>query len=381
MGVYRILVLTWAVLFWTSFSWAEIPKNVVVAVIAADQEQTLALAQTVKQVRERYNISKEQLPIAYIASQKLTAKDYQRIGFTPQSLPVIALMKISSSQNLEGVLGNPPYIFRNVKQATLAAQVLLCRWSELVDRPIPADLRNVANIFQPYRVFVLNTAETQEQVQATALELQQVKAAAGITDKDLPVLSTTYHDGLLGEEEYTRLGFVSDAFPMVCLVQMSEAANPSKITGEGILRWSYNAAWSARQIVRLWARLVGRSFANLPDDGDKFSVLQSGWLGGQKLPGGKPALFRCEVTNYRYGVGGRIWLQIAGRLVNSQGVEVAPLAISDFKQEASGGPVPTTYTLTSEMVAPSQPGSYFLELEIRDKLGAQKIPLRLPFEV
>jgi hypothetical protein len=363
-------------------SRADIPQSTIIAVIAADKEQTYALSETVAQIRERFQIRKEQLPIARIPSQKLTPQDYKRVGFTPQSLPVIARMKVSSSQNLEGVLGSPPYIFRNVKQATLPAQVLLCRWMEMTHRPLPEELRNIATIYEPHRIFVLNTAETPSQVEEAAREIEKVKAANGVTQRELPVLSTTYHDGLLGEEEYTRLGFVSDAFPIVCLVQMSEAANPSRIVGEGILRWSYNTTWSARQIVRLWARLQRRSLPGLPDDGDRFSLVSSTWASGNsQLPAGRPAPYQCSLTNYRYGVGGRFWLQVSGRIVNTQGVEVSSVPVQDFKQEAASGPVQTTYRVQSEITTPSNPGHYILELEFRDKVGAARTSCSLPFDI
>ena len=380
--MFRILLLALAALLSCSLAWAEIPKNVVITVIAADKEQTYALSESVREVRDRYGITLAQLPITRIPSQKLTPQDYKRIGFTASSLPVIALMKVSSSNNLEGVLGDPPYIFRNVKQATLAAQILVCRWSEMSGREVPPDLVNLSNIYQPHRIFVLNTGDTLKQVEATAAQLEQVKGAAGVSDTELPVLSTTYHDGLLGEEEYTRLGFVSDAFPIVCLVQMSESANPSKIVGEGILRWSYNAAWSARQIVRLWARLVNRSLASLPPDGDQFTALGLGWVGGSAhLSAGRAARYQCSLVNFRYGVGGRVWLQSEGRVVTEQGSLVAPLPVVNYRREHSDTTSPMDYPIEAEILAPASPGKYRLELEFRDKLGGSRTDFQLPFEI
>lgn len=364
---------------WLGFgALAAPPKNVVLAVIAADKDQTYALAEGVRQVRDRYNIRKEQLPITRIPANKLTAQDFQRIGFNARSLPVIALMKVSSSQNLEGVLGNPPYIFRNVKQSLLPAQLLLCRWCELAELPIPAELQQVSNVFIPFRIFVLNTGESSAEVEATQRQLAQVKAEAGVSDRELPVLSTTHHDGLLDEEDYTRLGFLSDAFPIVCLVQMSESGNPSKIVGDGILRNSYNPRWSARQIVRLWARFTNRDLPSLPENGDLFSVEEADWSG--RPVAGRPARYHCVATNYRYGVGGRFWLQVSGRITTADGTEVAPVPVTDFKVEASDSPA-TSYPISGEVLTPATPGRYLLHLDVRDKVGSVRTSVSLPLEL
>lgn len=347
-------------------------KDTVLAVIASDKEATYEIAEVVRQIRESHHLRKDQLPIVRVPATKLSPQDFQRIGFNRQSLPVIALMKVSSSQNLECVLGNPPYIFRNVKQPRLAAQVLLCRWSEMTGRAIPEDLRSLGSLYEPFRVFILNTGETPEQVEATARAIDQVRAAVGVSDHDLPVLSTTYHEGLLGEDEYTRLGFNPDAFPIVCLVQMSESANPSKIVGEGILRWSYNSLWAARQILMLWARYSGKTLNGLEEELNRLSVLRAGWSDGT---------LTCLVTNYRYGVSGRIWLQWAGRIVNEQQQEVAQVAVTDFRREGVvEGRVETESLLQAPLAAPSQPGNYLIELEVRDKLGNAKSLIRVPLK-
>lgn len=351
-------------------AWAQSPspKGLVLTVIAADKDSTYSLAEQVVEVRELYHLHKDQLPVARIPAQKLTAQDCQRIGFKPSALPIIALMKVSSSQNLEGVVGDPPYIFRNVQRAQIPARILVARWCELSGRAVPQDLRTLSDIYRPHRVFALNVGQTEKEVLTGQQEFLQARLQAGLQESDLPLLSTTSRDGLWGEEEFARLGFTPEAFPLMCLVEMSDSGNPSLIPAQAIVRCSYNARWSARHILRLWARLGGRELSTISEESDRLEAEEAS---------ARPGRFQCLARNYRYGVGGRMWLQLSGRITNLQGTEEATVPVTDFRKETDPQP---NFNISLELPV-VKPGKYQLELEIRDKLGGTRKQLTLPLIV
>ena len=356
-------------------------QNMVIAVIADDKESTVKLAEIVRRVRDSNNFIKELIPIARIPATQLKPADFERVGFSKQSLPVVALMKISTSDNLESVWGTPPAIVRNVTQGDVAAQIILCRWAEFASVKLPPALESVAQIYQPFRVFILNTARDPEGLARTAAEIARVKAAERISDKDLPVLSVMFGEGIVTAEDYTRLGFGIDALPAVCLVKMSDCANPSTIAGDtGLLRWSYSSSYVAREVVRQWSRLKGLPLKTIPA-AEPFSVSSPYWVDlPPKLVAGQSMKFRYLARNYRFGPEGRVWLQEDTRIVLPDGTPFPSLG-GQTNHRWDKFPGDGEITLESTVVLPSRPGRYTLEISTRDKLGNAKGLLSIPFDI
>ena len=353
--------------------------RMVIAVICEDKDTTFKMADKVKLIRDSNNFSKNHIPIARVPATQLRPEDFQRIGFSRESLPVVALMKVSSSENLEGVWGNPPAIVRNVQAPEVAAQIILCRWAEYASVKLPPGLESVSQIYQPFRIFILNTAKDAETVRKTAEQLAKFKAAERITDKDLPVLSLVYGEGIMTAEDYTRLGFGPDALPAVGLVQMSDCGNPRAIVPDGaLLRWSYSSSFVAREVLRQWAGLKNTSLKTIPAS-EPMSLDSLAWVASGKPAPNQPLKFRYQARNFRFGPGARVWLQQQARLVKADGSEVANSAGQvDHRWES----LPETNEITLESSIPAPPpGKYTLEITTRDKMGKGRVQMTLPLEI
>lgn len=316
------------------------------------------------------------VPVTALSPAQLQSEDYVRLGFSKDSLPVVALLKVSPEGNWEGVCGSPPAILRKVTNPELAAKIVISRWAQIQNRAVPVSLSRTFKVFQPGKLVVLNVAESAEQRDAFERELGSLTAAEGLSADLLPVLSTDFQQGTLSSADFERLGLGKEALPAVCLMRMSESGNPSSVVGDGVIRYAYFAPRAARELLRQWSRLEQKPLRSLNAEAEMLKLESFAWA--EKSAG--TSRFRYTAKNFRCGVAGRVWLQEETRILKADGQPIPQLGAVVNHQQASfsGEPV---QTLQSGVTMPASPGQYTLELTVRDKLANQRFSLSIPFQI
>lgn len=361
-------------LFWLALTlsgWCQ--NRVFLAVIGADKTSTYQIAEEVRSVRELFGLSKSQLQIARIPVQKLSPADLKRVGFNAQSLPVLAVLQISSANNLEKVIGSPPLIVRQVQRPRAAAQALLCRWARQHGSPIPAELIAAEQVFRPGQIAVLALSDsdvTRKRLSEEWAILQGEEELGG----RLPCYVSSYQDEFLPPADLQRLGFGPESETVVCLVKMSEACNPSEIVQQCIVRYVGRPREALQTALRGWAERQGIALKKASAR-NPVRFLEC-TLPASLSPNVEVAL-NYRVDGFQYGPKSTGWLQEEFRLF--QNGALIREELRSRRQE--GLALDSDMRVETTLKAPDRPGSYELELKIRDKFGHTTDSRRQPLEV
>lgn len=358
-------------LFLTFWGWSE--NRVFLAVIGADKESTYQIAEEVRSVRELFGLSKTRLQIARIPVQKLSAEDLKRVGFNQQSLPLLAVLQISSANNLEKVVGSPPLIMRQVEHPRAAAQLLLCRWARQQGVPIPAELTTVEHTFRPGQLAILALSDREEVRQRFEHESKQLLEQEELTG-ELPCYVSSYQDELLTPSDLKRLGFDKDSESVVCLVRMSQACNPSEIVQQSIVRFVGRPRQALELALRGWAAEKGRAL-KVPSHPAALQLLDCSFPSNAGLA--SEPTFGYRVAGFHYGPKAAGWLQEEIRIY--AGGALVREEIRSRRQESLA--LDADMTIESSFRAPDRAGVYELELKVRDKFGHSTDVRRQTLEV
>ncbi|GMU51739.1 MAG: hypothetical protein AMXMBFR33_08850 [Candidatus Xenobia bacterium] len=368
------VVFLWLLLLLPALA-APLSDRTVIMVVMSDATRLDEVSDLVKQVRDSNGFSESQVPIVFARGDQLTKRDYSILGFSPYSLPVIALVKMSSFGNPEKVVGEPPIIMREVHRYDLAAQVIVARWAQWRGLAVPENLAGALALGSPEQVYALVVDDDASRRASGVSQVERLRAQHGLTFADLPAIGVT--SDFLTEQEYARLGFSAEALPAFLVVQNSPAGNPSVVVGRSLVRNCADPMFGAASLFRSFSAARGLPVAaNLP--ATSFSE-------------GSALLITCRPVGpgeveveYSYSVQGAFphttgyWIQEQRSVRDPRGDNVAPALASFDVRQPLGSELAVARTLTMPTTVP---GTYRLRLFVTDKRSGTSLTLESPFEV
>lgn len=368
------VVLLWLLLL-VPLGAAPLSDRTVIMVVMSDASRLDEVSDLVKQVRDSNGFSESQVPIVFARRDQLTTRDYSILGFSPESLPVIALVKMSSFGNPEKVVGEPPIIMRKIHRYDLAAQVIVARWAQWRGLTVPESLAGPLALGSPEQVYALVVDDDAGRRASGVSQVEQLRARHGLTFADLPAIGVG--SDFLTEQEYARLGFSAEALPAFLVVQNSPAGNPSLVVGRSLVRNCADPVFGATSLFRSFSAARGLPLAReLP--ATSFSEADALLVTVRALGPGE-----VEV-GYSYSVQGAFphptgyWIQEQRSVRDPRGDNVAPaLATFDMRQPL-GSELAVSRTLSMPTTVS---GTYRLRLFLTDKRSGTSLTLESPFVV
>lgn len=366
--MYRFVLL--ALMLALPLLAAPLSNRVVIMVVMEDPQKLDAVSDMVKNARDENGFTEAQVPIVFARANQLTARDYSILGFSRQSLPVIALVRMSGYGNPEKVMGSPPIIMRQVHRFDQAAQVIVARWAEFRGIAVPDSLAGALAMGSPNQVYALIVNDNQEERRQALAIFRELRAAAGMARADLP--GAAVGADFLTPEEYARLGFSAEALPAYLVVQNSSSGNPSQVVDHSLVRNCADPAFGAASLLRSYARAYNLDLkAPLPSS--SFSQASALVVAARPLGGGQ-----TEVT-YSYALQGAFpssagtWVQEQRSVLDPNGQSVPQgRSLTDLRSQLE---VSNSFTLS---VAP---GTYQLKLFLTDKRAGTSLTLENSFVV
>lgn len=349
---------------------APMSNRVVIMVVMEDPQRLEAVSDLVKNARDENGFSESQIPIVFARATQLTARDYSILGFSRRSLPVIALVRMSSFGNPEKVVGEPPIIMREVHRFEQAAQVIVARWAEFRGLPVPEGLSGPLAMGSPNKVYALIVNDDIEARRKAVAIFRELRGRAGLSRSDLPGAAVAAD--FLTPEEYARLGFSAEALPAYLVVQNSSSGNPSLVVDHSLVRNCADPTYGAASMLRSFARANNLTMqGQLPST--RFS--EGSALVAAARPAGEG---QTEVT-YSYALVGAFpssagtWVQEQRTVLDSRGQSL-PEARATTELHGRLERVGT-------FVLSAPPGTYQLRLFMTDKRAGTSLTLECSFVV
>lgn len=349
---------------------APLRNQVVIMVVMENPQKLDAVSELVRKARDENGFSESQVPIVFARASQLTARDYSILGFSRQSLPVIALVRMSAYGNPEKVLGSPPIIMRRVHRFDQAAQVIVARWAEFRGLTVPESLAGALALGSPNQVYALIVHDDLEQRQQAAAIFRELRARVGLSRAELP--GAAVGGDFLTPEEYSRLGFSPDSLPAYLVVRNSAAGNPSQVVERSLVRNCADPIFGSASLLRSYARANNLALqGDLPSS--SFAQGSALVVATRPLGGGQ-----TEVT-YSYGLQGAFpssagtWVQEQRTVLDASGQSLPRArALTDLRNRLE---VSQSFSLSAA------PGTYQLRLFLTDKRAGASLTLEAAFVV